>query len=288
MSAAGSPFSSTFRRHPRARVLVHLALITACLIFVFPMLWMVSTSLKPIHETMRSPPAWLPETFEWRNYLETVRYIPFWEYTKNTLVICTLSSIGTTFSSALVAYSFTRLEWPGRDLLFALTLATMMVPFPVLMVPLYGVFRELGWIGTLYPLWVPSFFGGAFNIFLLRQFFLRIPKALPEAMMLDGASELTIFFRTYVPLSKSSLAVVAFFQFVYSWNDLLGPLLYLTDQNTFTLSLGLQFYESQIGGTQWHYLMAASVLTTLPVVVLFFFVQRAFLRGLGSMQNVDA
>ncbi|MFO7179494.1 MAG: carbohydrate ABC transporter permease [Pseudomonadota bacterium] len=288
MSAAGSPFSSTFRRHPRARVLVHLALVAACLIFVFPMLWMVSTSLKPIQETMRSPPTWLPETFEWRNYLETVRYIPFWQYTKNTLVVCVLSSIGMTFSSALVAYSFTRLEWPGRDLLFAITLATMMVPFPVLMVPLYAVFRELGWIGSLYPLWVPSFFGGAFNIFLLRQFFLRIPKALPEAMMLDGASELTIFFRTYVPLSKSALAVVAFFQFAYSWNDLLGPLLFLTDQDTFTLSLGLQFYESQLGGTQWHYLMAASVLTTLPVVVLFFFVQRAFLRGLGSMQNVDA
>nr|PZN28762.1 MAG: sugar ABC transporter ATP-binding protein [Pseudomonadota bacterium] len=252
------------------------------------MLWMVSTSLKPIQETMRSPPTWLPETFEWRNYLETVRYIPFWQYTKNTLVVCVLSSIGMTFSSALVAYSFTRLEWPGRDLLFAITLATMMVPFPVLMVPLYAVFRELGWIGSLYPLWVPSFFGGAFNIFLLRQFFLRIPKALPEAMMLDGASELTIFFRTYVPLSKSALAVVAFFQFAYSWNDLLGPLLFLTDQDTFTLSLGLQFYESQLGGTQWHYLMAASVLTTLPVVVLFFFVQRAFLRGLGSMQNVDA
>jgi len=288
VSAAGSPFSSTFRRHPRARVLVHLALVAACLIFVFPMLWMVSTSLKPIQETMRSPPTWLPETFEWRNYLETVRYIPFWQYTKNTLVVCVLSSIGMTFSSALVAYSFTRLEWPGRDLLFAITLATMMVPFPVLMVPLYAVFRELGWIGSLYPLWVPSFFGGAFNIFLLRQFFLRIPKALPEAMMLDGASELTIFFRTYVPLSKSALAVVAFFQFAYSWNDLLGPLLFLTDQDTFTLSLGLQFYESQLGGTQWHYLMAASVLTTLPVVVLFFFVQRAFLRGLGSMQNVDA
>lgn len=288
MSAVVSPFSSSFRRHPAARVLVHLALVTVCLVLVFPLLWMLSTSLKPIEQTMVTPPRWVPETVRFRNYVETVQYIPFWTYTKNTMFTCVLASFGATFSSALVAYSFTRLEWPGKTVLFGLTLATMMVPFPVLMVPLYSVFKALGWLGSLKPLWVPSFFGSAFNIFLLRQFFMRIPRSLPEAMTLDGASELTIFLRGYLPLSTAPLAVAAFFQFLYSWNDFIGPLLYLTDQDTFTLSLGLQFYQSQLGGTQWHYLMAASLLTTLPIVILFFFMQRWFLSGLSLMKNVDA
>ncbi|MGC4095417.1 MAG: carbohydrate ABC transporter permease [Polyangiaceae bacterium] len=194
MSAAGSPFSSTFRRFPSSKFAVHALLIGASFVFCFPMLWMLSTSLKPVEEAMVFPPRWLPETPLWHNYVDTVGYIPFWSYTLNTVTICVLSAIGTTLSSALVAFSFTRLEWVGKNALFALTLATMMVPFPVLMVPLYGVFKTLGWIGSLKPLWVPAFFGSAFNIFLLRQFFSRIPKSLPEAMTLDGASEITIFY----------------------------------------------------------------------------------------------
>jgi len=287
MSTIASPFSSSFRQRPWLRAVVHAALVVVCLAFVFPTLWMLSTSLKSVDQAMSYPPELVPRSFQFRNYVETVRYIPFFTYIKNTLVVCTLATFGTTLSSAVVAYSFARLEWPGRDVLFGLTLATMMIPFPVLMVPLYGLFRALGWIGTLSPLWVPCFFGSAFNIFLLRQFFLRIPKSLPEAMAIDGASELQIFWRMYVPLSKPALAVTAFFQFIYVWNDFLGPLLYLTDQPTFTLSLGLQFYQSHFSGTQWHYLMAASLLTTLPILVLFFFVQRTFLSGLGFMKNVD-
>ena len=287
MAAADSAFSSTFRRRPWSKGIVHALLIVGSLLFVFPMLWMVSTSLKPIEETLSSRPVWLPSTIQWRNYRETIAYIPFFRYALNTVIVCTLAALGTTLSSALVAFSFTRLEWPGKKLLFALTLATMMVPFPVVMVPLYSVYRALGWIGTLMPLWFPTFFGSAFSIFLLRQFFMRIPKSLPEAMTLDGASELRVFWQMYLPLSKAPLAVVAFFQLMYSWNDLLGPLLYLTDQSTFTLTLGLQSYQSQEGGTQWHYLMAASVMTTLPIVVIFFFVQRTFLRGLGFMKNVE-
>jgi multiple sugar transport system permease protein len=168
-----------------------------------------------------------------------------------------------------------------------MTLATMMVPFPVVMIPLHGLWRALGWTGTLRPLWVPPAFGTAFNIFLLRQFFRRIPKELPETMMLDGEAELRIFARIYLPLSKAALAVVAFFQFTYTWNDFLAPLLFLTDQRTFTLPLGLDFYRSRLGGTEWHYLMAASVLTTLPLVVLFFLLQRYFLRGLSSIKSID-
>lgn len=286
--SASSPFDSTLRRYPAARWLFHALLIAICLLFVFPLLWMLSTSLKPIEQALVFPPKLWPAPAHFENYVATTRYIPFWTYTANTLTICVLSAIGTTCSSALVAYSFTRLEWPGKRTLFALTLATMMVPFPVLMVPLYGVFRALGWLGSLKPLWLPSFFGGAFNIFLLRQFFLRIPRQLPEAMMLDGASEWMIFRSIYLPLSRAPLAVAAFFQFIYSWNDFLGPLLYLTDQETFTLSLGLQFYQSQHGGAQWHYLMAAAFMTTLPLVILFFFMQRSFLKGLSFMKSVDA
>jgi multiple sugar transport system permease protein len=287
MAAADSPFSSTFQRRPWSKAVVHGLLITGALVFVFPVLWMISTSLKPIEQTLTYPPVWVPKTFQWHNYVATIEYIPFLRYALNTVIVCTLAAIGTTLSSALVAFSFTRLEWPGRNLLFALTLATMMVPFPVVMVPLYSVYRALGWIGTLKPLWFPTFFGSAFSIFLLRQFFMRIPKSLPEAMTLDGASELRVFWQMYLPLSKAPLAVVAFFQLMYSWNDLLGPLLYLTDQSTFTLTLGLQSYQSQEGGTEWHYLMAAACMTTLPIVLIFFFVQRTFLQGLGFMKNVD-
>jgi ABC-type glycerol-3-phosphate transport system permease component len=283
-----TPFTNAFRRHAWSPGVVHLLLVLGSVVFVFPLVWMLSTSLKPIEQAMTLPPAFVPESPQWRNFADTVRYIPFAAYTLNTLLVCLLATLGTVLSSALVAFSFTRLTWPGRDIVFGLTLATMMVPFPVLMVPLYGVFKSLGFIGTLRPLWVPSFFGGAFNIFLLRQFFSRIPRNLSEAMMLDGASELTIFFKIYVPLARPALSVVALFQFIYSWNDFLGPLLYLSDQDTFTLSLGLQSYQNQVGGTPWHLLMAASVLTTLPILVLFFVMQKSFLRGITVMQNVDA
>ena len=287
MNGAGSPFGNLFRHTRWSQGFVHLLLILGSIISIFPMLWMVSTSLKPISQTMAFPPSWIPDPFQWGNYLKTVVYIPFFTYTLNTLIVCTLGVIGAVFSNAFVAYSFSRMKWPGRDLLFGLTLATMMIPFPVVMVPLYAVFRELGWIGTLRPLWVPAFFANAFNIFLLRQFFLRIPNDMAEAATLDGAGELRIFWQIYVPLAKPALAVVALFHFIWAWNDFLGPLLYLTDQSTFTLSLGLQFYQSQHGGTQWHFLMAASTLTVLPIIILFFFTQRTFLRGITFLKNVD-
>ncbi len=287
MGTAASPLGTVMARTRWATPAVHVALILASLLFLFPMAWMALTSLKPIDQTMAFPPTLIPRPFQWRNYLDAVTAIPFLRYTLNTVLVCGLGVVGAVLSNALVAYSFSRLVWPGRDLVFMLTLATMMIPFPVMMVPLYSVFRALGWIGTLNPLWVPAFFGSAFNIFLLRQFFLRIPRDIAEAATLDGAGELTIFRRIYLPLAKPALAVVALFHFIWAWNDFLGPLLYLTDQNTFTLSLGLQFYQSQHGGTQWHLLMAASTLTVLPVVILFFFTQRTFLRGITFLRNVD-
>lgn len=270
------------------RLLVQLALVLLSAMFLFPFLWLLSTALKPIEETMTSPPTWIPSKFLWGNFYEAVTrgqealgYPPFLIYARNTLVLCTLIVAGTVASNSLVAYSFARLKWPGRDWAFGVTLATMMVPFPVLMVPTFALFRNLDWIGTYRPLWVPAWFGSAFSIFLLRQFFRTIPFELSEAAKLDGASEWRIFRDVILPLSKPALAVVALFSFMGAWNDFIGPLIYLLDQKSFTLSLGLQFYQSQHGGTQWNLLMAASSIVIAPVIILFFFTQRLFIQGIA-------
>ncbi len=214
------------------------------------------------------------------NYLEVFRKVPFLKYGKNTLIICILGVIGTVISNSLVAYSFARIPWKGREAFFMITLSTMMIPFPVIMIPLYSVFKSFNWIDTLKPLWVPHFFGSAFNIFLLRQFFRTIPTSLTDAARIDGCSELGIFLRIVLPLSKPALAVVALFHFMYAWNDFMGPLIYLTSQENYTLSLGLQVFQSQHGGTEWHLLMAASAMVILPILVLFFFAQKTFIQGI--------
>jgi multiple sugar transport system permease protein len=275
-------------KSPTARFLIHLVLLAGSLLFLFPLAWMISTSLKPIEETMTIPPRWIPSRWQWHNYVAAVTYqsdqlgyYPFLVYGRNTLYLCLLGVTGTVFSNALIAYGFARLEWPGRNLLFALTLATMMIPFPVTMVPLYALFRHLHWIGTFKPLWVPAWFGSAFNIFLLRQFFRTIPQELSDAARVDGCSEWGIFRCIILPLSRPALAVVALFHFMFVWNDFLGPLIYLMRQETFTLALGLQFYQSQHGGTEWHLLMAAATIVVLPVILLFFFTQRTFIQGIA-------
>lgn len=220
--------------------------------------------------------------FRWRNFGDAIEAMDmFPTYLRNTLILCVLTVIGTVISSTLVAYGFSRIEWPGRDKVFLLVMATMMIPGSVMMVPLFTLFRDLGWIGTLKPLWVPTFFAGAFNVFLLRQFFRTIPKDLSESAKIDGCSELRIFWQIILPLAKPAITVVALFQFMGTWNDFLGPLIYLTDQDDFTLALGLQFFQSKSGGTQWHYLMAASTLVVLPVIVLFFLAQRTFIEGIS-------
>ncbi|MBB6428513.1 carbohydrate ABC transporter permease [Algisphaera agarilytica] len=219
---------------------------------------------------------------QWGNFAGSIKEMgQFGRYLRNTLVLCFLTVLGTVCSCSVVAYGFSRIEWPGRDKIFYVVLGTMMIPFPVIMVPLYGVFRDLGWIGTLKPLWVPTFFAGAFNVFLLRQFFRTIPKELSEAARIDGCSEFRIFLQVILPLCKPAITVVALFQFLGTWNDFLGPLIYLTDQKDYTLALGLQFFQSQQGGTQWHYLMAASTLVVAPIIILFFMAQRMFIEGIS-------
>ncbi|QDU70907.1 carbohydrate ABC transporter permease [Mucisphaera calidilacus] len=218
----------------------------------------------------------------WGNFAAAIKEMAYFpQYLWNSLTLCVLTVVGTVFSCSLVAYGFSRIDWPGRDKVFLVLLATMMIPFPVIMVPLYGLFRDLGWIGTLQPLWVPTFFASAFNVFLLRQFFRTIPRELSEAATIDGCGHLRIFLQIILPLAKPAIAVVALFQFLATWNDFMGPLIYLTDQEDFTLALGLQFFQSRQGGTQWHYLMAASTLVVLPVILLFFFAQRTFIEGIS-------
>lgn len=384
------------------RVLTYVLLLVGSAAFVFPFLWMVGTSLKPIEQTNTMPPRWVPFDYRatlngkhqpvirenqplsapvlvvrmkegpragakrvigldeyddgkartviagsthwlaatllyraepgwyyvkerkyteeidapaewdllppeqiegrprlfWENYPNAIRkmgtarvWVPllgertillFFLYLRNSLIVCTLGVAGTVISSALAAYSLAKIPWRGRNALFAITLATMMVPFPVLMVPMYALFKSFGWVGTLLPLWVPPALGTGFNIFLLRQFFMTIPRDLSEAARIDGCSEFGIFYRITLPLSRPALAVVALFHFLYAWNDFLGPLLYLTRRETFTLSLGLQAYQSQQGGVDWSSLMAASTLVCLPIIVLFFFTQKTFIRGIAT------
>jgi len=277
------------RRRFVQQATVQGALIALSVFFLLPLIWMVVTAVKPLDETMASPPVWIPSKFQWGNFGEAfaynskdLGYIPFLVYGKNTLFVTILAVIGSVISNSLVAYSFARIKWRGREVLFGLTLATMMVPGPVLMVPMYALFREFGWIGTFRPLWVPTFFGSAFNIFLLRQFLRTIPMELSEAAKLDGASEWRTFIDVIIPLARPALVVISVFTFLWAWNDFMGPLLYLTDQQTFTLSMGLQFFQSQHTGTPWNLLMAASLIVVIPVIVVFFFAQKVFIQGIAT------
>ena len=261
-------------------ILIHSSLIPAALIFTLPFMWMLSTSLKPDVQFYAFPPVLIPSPLQWSNYPDAVTYITFFLYLRNTLTIAILATIGVLISSSLVSYSLARIPWPGRNILFILTIATLMLPFQVTMIPLFIVFKNLGWVNSWYPLIVPHWFGGALYIFLLRQFFMTIPMELSEAARIDGASELRIYSRIILPLSKPALATVAIFEFIARWRDYIGPLIYLSDQKQYTLSLGIYEYRSQYGA-EWGLLMAASVLITMPIILLFFFLQKIFVQGIA-------
>ncbi|GGH55079.1 sugar ABC transporter permease [Paenibacillus silvae] len=261
------------------RALAYLCLIVASAFFITPFIWLLSTSLKPLTQIFTFPPEWIPQPILWSNYSRAVEYIPFWTYLKNTAIITIASTLGVIISCPLVAYSFAKLEYRGRGLLFFVTLAVMMIPGQVTMIPLFLLFTKLGWVGTALPLIVPQFFGVPIYIFLLRQFFMGLPDALREAARLDGASEFRIYLQIMFPLAKSAVLAVALFQFMGSWTDFMGPLLYLTNEPSYTVSLGLQQFQSQ-KGSEWGLLMAVSTLMTLPIIVLFFFLQKTFISGI--------
>ena len=216
--------------------------------------------------------------FHFANYSDAFQWFPFSLYLKNTLVICAISVIGTLLSCSLIAYGLACVEWRGREFLFWLMLSTMMLPPQVTMIPLFLTFKHLGWINTILPLVVPAFFGNAFFVFLLRQFYRTVPRDLIEAARLDGCGELGIWGRIMLPLSMPALAVVALFTFMWTWNDFLGPLIYLMEDRKYTLSIGLAMFQGQYSG-EWGQMMAMAGLMTLPVIVLFFLAQKQFIQG---------
>lgn len=283
---------------PWQRIAIYVLLAVAAAVYLLPLAYMVSMSFKPRAEVVSTTAPFFPQHPTTDAYA-TVLGIPpvdapsaaelrrdppfdYLAYARNTLIILSLSLVGVLLSNAIAAYGFARIPFRGRGLLFAICLATMMIPFPVIMVPTYMFFQKLGWIGTFKPLWVPAWFGSAFNIFLLRQFFLGVPKELEESAMMDGCSRWGCFWRIMLPLSKPALAVVALFHCLAVWNDLVGPLIFLSHQEQFTLSLGLQALQGRSGDTPWNQMMAASTLIVIPVLILFLLAQRTFIRGIAT------
>jgi multiple sugar transport system permease protein len=265
------------RRRFLMSVANHAVLIAVSAVFLLPVVFIVLTALMTDRQAL-TPAVW-PRPFRWTNFSDVFRDIPLIRYTWNTFRIAALASIGIVVSCIPVAYALSRLRWRGRQGVFLLVLSTLMLPVQVTVVPLYIIFVRLGWVGSIKPLVVPLFFGDAFTIFLLRQFFLSIPEELSDAARVDGASEFQIMTRVIVPLAKPAIAAVALFQFLYSWNDFFSPLVYLIENpDLWTLSLGLSQFEGQFH-VQWNLTMAASVLFIVPVIVLFFLAQRVFVEG---------
>ncbi|HXR66256.1 MAG TPA: carbohydrate ABC transporter permease [Ktedonobacteraceae bacterium] len=266
------------------RILPALILVGLALIFLLPILWMFSQSLMTYQETVQYPLTLWPHVLQWGNYLLALQDAPLILYFGNTLLITVAVVVGATLTAAICAYGFARLRFPGRDLLFGIVLATLMLPMAVTLIPLYIIFRELHWINTFLPLTVPAFFGGgAFNIFLLRQFFRGIPRELNEAAVIDGANHWQIFWRVVLPLSRPALAVVAVTTAVTTWNDYLGPLIYLNTPDHFTLALGLTAFAGQAGlvsQPQAQLLMAATAMMVAPIIIVFIFAQRYLIQGI--------
>jgi len=270
---------NTGKKISLTNISVFILLGVFALFFILPFLWIISTSLKGDAQIFTIPPQWIPYTFHWENFTKVFDRMPFLIYLKNSVFITSITIVGTVLSSSLVAYAFGCLNWPGRNGLFILILATMMLPLQVIMIPLFVLFKEFGWLNSFKPLTIPAFFGGgAFNIFLLRQFFLTIPKDLLDSARIDGCSELRIYWNIVLPLAKPALATVAILTFMFSWNDFLGPLIYLSDKTKGTLALGLGMFVGQYV-TEWSILMAASLLMMLPMILIFFFFQKYFIQG---------
>lgn len=256
-------------------------LIILCgLWFIAPFFWMISTSLKTNAQIFTYPPIIFPLQPQWKNFYDAFTFAPFGRYYLNSLIICTSVVIGTLLSNTLIAYGFSRIKWVGRDVVFVIVLATLMLPSQVTMIPVYIIFNKLGWIGSYLPLIVPSFFGNAYFTFLLRQFFRGIPFELSDAARIDGCSEVGILWHIILPLARPALVAVTLFSFIWTWNDFLGPLIYLHDSDLYTVTLGLQSFISRYW-TPMNLLMAASAIAILPVLVVFIWAQRFFIEGIS-------
>ena len=286
--SGGSSGGSKAARYVWARrinkFLLYALAIIAAVLFAAPFFWTVSSSLKPSAEIYLYPPTMFPQDPRWRNYLDVFRLAPFAKFIWNTVVITAFAMFGQILSASAVAYGFSRFRFPGRNVLFFIVLSTMMLPWQVTIVPTFLLFRYFGWINTFLPLIVPSFFGGgAFYIFLLRQFFMTIPRDLDEAAKLDGASSVRIFWNIIMPLSTAAIATVAIFSFIQHWNEFIGPLIFLNSSDKYTVSIGLRYFMEnpfESDEPREAILMAASVIVALPTLMLFFAAQQYFVRGI--------
>lgn len=257
-----------------------LIIVLGAALMLMPLAWMISTSLKADGDVFIIPIRWIPKRILWSNYPEALVYVPFARYYLNSIRVTLLAVTGAVLSASCVAFAFARLRVPGKNILFAILLSTLMLPEEVTLVPVYLLFNKLGWLDTYRPLIVPSWFGGsAFYIFLLRQFFLTIPTDLDDAAKIDGANLFDIYARIIIPLSKPALATVAIFSFFSNWNSFRDPLIYLNTSDLYTIPVGLRLYLSALGNTHWNYLMAATIMSIIPPLVIFFTSQRYFVQG---------
>ena len=272
----------------RGSVGPRIVLILAALLFIVPFYWMFVTALKSNQELTHFPPTVIPGNWVWQNFVDAVNYIPFGLYALNSVIITVGVTIGAVISNTLVAYGFSRIQWPGRNLMFYMCIATLFLPYPVILVALFDIFGKLpafglqgsqSWVDTFLPLIVPAFFGNPFYIFLMRQFMLGIPHELSDAAKVDGAGEVMTFRKVILPLAKPAVVVVAIFSAVGAWNEFLLPLLYLQDNSKYPLAVGLAFYTSE-HDVAYNLLMAASTLVVLPIILCFIFAQRFFVEGI--------
>lgn len=262
------------------QLLIYSLLLILGAAILLPFIWTLSSSLKPYGAGIKFPPEFIPKVFVWDNYPKVFRLIPFLMFFRNSVFVTAMAVIGELFSASLVAFAFARLRFPGRNFLFMVVLATMMIPYPVTMVPTFIMFRLLQMVGTYLPLVLPPFFGPAFSIFMLRQFFLTINPELDEAAKVDGANEFTIYWRIILPLAKPALATIAIFSFMGNWNDFMSPLIYLSNSDMFTLALGVNYLRSFRGGGDLSVQMAASVMFMAPCIILYFIAQRNIVQGI--------
>lgn len=264
-----------------SKSIIYIILFFISFVCLVPFYWMIRSSLMDMSQIFTMPPIWIPKPIKFSNYKEALTMLPFGRYFLNTLFVVVFTVLGTVITSSLCAYSFSRIEWKGRDTVFGILLTAMMIPFAVTLIPTFIGWQKLGVVNSYALLIVPAWFGGGvFNVFLLRQFFRTIPKELDEAARIDGAGHFTIYSKIIIPLSKPSLIVVSLFSFMGSWNDFLGPLVYLNDGDKFTLSLGLMQFQGMYSA-QWQYMMAAATVVLVPIVIIFFIGQKYFIEGIS-------
>jgi multiple sugar transport system permease protein len=262
------------------RIFVYTTLILSSILMLIPFVWMISSSLMNENEMFQIPPVWVPNPPQFSNYTEIFGILPFSTFFRNTIILTVGRIIPLLFSCSLAAYGFARLKSKSKNILFIIMLSTMMLPGQVTMIPLYILFAKVGWVNTFLPLIVPSFFGIPFYIFMMRQFFMTIPLEYDESAKLDGATTFTIFYKIILPLSKPALVTMTIFIFMWSWNDFFTPLIYLHDTSNYPLALGLQLFRTYGEySTRWDYIMAGSVLMSIPPLLVFFFSQRYFVEG---------